>query len=80
MEKAVLWFTETVPVFEPAPGEIDRLVVMAPGYRNGPAVEQVAIVTAGTAVAIHTASRDLVVSADSPIVITLTRPLTVPTA
>lgn len=34
---AVLWFTETVPEFEPAPGETDRLVVMAPGYRQGPA-------------------------------------------
>lgn len=79
VEKAV-WFTETVPVFEPAPGEIDRLVVMAPGYRNGPAVEQIAIVTTGTAVAIHTASRDPVVSANSHIVIKVTRPLTVPTA
>jgi hypothetical protein len=37
VEKAVLWFTETVPVFEPAPGESERLVVMAPGYRHGPA-------------------------------------------
>jgi hypothetical protein len=37
VEKAVLWFTETVPVFEPVPGEADRLVVMAPGYRQGPA-------------------------------------------
>lgn len=37
VEKAVLWFTETVPVFEPAPGELDRLVVRAPGYRLGPA-------------------------------------------
>lgn len=34
---AVLWFTETVPEFEPAPGETDRLVVVAPGYRQGPA-------------------------------------------
>jgi hypothetical protein len=37
VEKAVLWFTETVPAFEPAPGETGLLVVMAPGYRDGPA-------------------------------------------
>ena len=37
VEKAVLWFTDTVPVFVAAPGETDRLVVMAPGYRLGPA-------------------------------------------
>jgi hypothetical protein len=37
VEKAVLWFTDTVPAFEPAPGEADRLVVMAQGYRHGPA-------------------------------------------
>jgi hypothetical protein len=36
VEQAVLWFTDTVPVFAPAPGETDRLVVMAPGYRLGP--------------------------------------------
>jgi hypothetical protein len=39
VEKAVLWFTETEPVFEPAPGGTDRLMVMAPGYRHGPAGE-----------------------------------------
>ena len=37
VEQAVLWFTETVPVFEPAPGEAERLMVTAPGYRLGPA-------------------------------------------
>jgi len=37
VEEAVLWFTDTVPVFAAAPGETDRLVVMAPGYRLGPA-------------------------------------------
>ena len=37
VEKAVLWFTDTVPRFEPAPGQTDRLVVTAPGYRFGPA-------------------------------------------
>ena len=37
VEKAVLWFTDTVPVFAAASGETDRLVVMAPGYRLGPA-------------------------------------------
>jgi len=35
VEKAVLWFTDTVPAFEPAPGESNRLVVTAPGYRHG---------------------------------------------
>jgi len=35
VEKAVRWFTETVPVFEAAPGTSDRLVVMSPGYRLG---------------------------------------------
>jgi hypothetical protein len=34
---AGLWFTETVPEFEPVSGETDRLVVVAPGYRQGPA-------------------------------------------
>jgi hypothetical protein len=37
VEKAVLWFTSSVPAFEPAPGETDRLVVTAPGYRGGTA-------------------------------------------
>ena len=37
VEKAVLWFTDTVPAFEPAPGQTDLLVVMAPGYREGQA-------------------------------------------
>jgi hypothetical protein len=37
VEKAVLWFTDTVPEFVAAPGETDRLVVSAPGYRHGPA-------------------------------------------
>ena len=37
VEKAVLWFTETEPRFEQVPGETDWLIVMAPGYRLGPA-------------------------------------------
>jgi hypothetical protein len=37
VEKAVLWFTDTVPEFVPAPGATDRLLVRAPGYRLGPA-------------------------------------------
>jgi hypothetical protein len=37
VEKAVLWFSVTAPDFEAAPGETDRLVVMARGYRHGPA-------------------------------------------
>lgn len=37
VEKAVLWFTDTVPVFAEASGEADRLVVRAQGYRLGPA-------------------------------------------
>jgi hypothetical protein len=36
VEEAVRWFTETVPVFEAAPGGADRLVVTSPGYRLGP--------------------------------------------
>ena len=39
VEQAVLWFTSTVPVFETAPGDETRLVVMAPGYRRGLADE-----------------------------------------
>jgi hypothetical protein len=35
VEKAVLWFTDTVPAFEAIPGETPRLVVTAPGYRHG---------------------------------------------
>jgi|ERR1041384_62816 hypothetical protein len=41
VEKAVLWFTDTVPAFEPAPGHADLLVVKAPGYREGAAGERV---------------------------------------
>ena len=37
VEKAVRWFTGTTPAFEAAPGETDRLVVTAPGWREGPA-------------------------------------------
>jgi len=37
VEKAVLWFTETKACFLEAPGETDRLIVVAPGYRMGPA-------------------------------------------
>ncbi len=35
VERAVLWFTDSVPAFEAAPGETDRLVITAPGYRIG---------------------------------------------
>jgi hypothetical protein len=37
VEKAVVWFTNTVPEFMPAPEAPDRLLVRAPGYRLGPA-------------------------------------------
>ena len=37
VEKAVRWFTGTTPAFEAAPGETDRLVVTAPGWREGAA-------------------------------------------
>jgi hypothetical protein len=37
VEKAVRWFTETEPRFEEIPGQADRLIVVAPGYRQGPA-------------------------------------------
>lgn len=37
VEQAVRWFTDTVPVFLPAPGREDRLLVRAPGYRLGSA-------------------------------------------
>lgn len=40
VEKAVLWFTDTVPVFVQASGEADRLLVRAEGYRLGPAGER----------------------------------------
>jgi len=35
VERAVLWFTDTVPAFEAAPGAADQLVITAPGYRLG---------------------------------------------
>jgi len=35
IEKAVLWFTESEPVFERVPGSEELLVVKAPGYRQG---------------------------------------------
>ncbi len=35
VETAVIWFTETLPSFEAAPGEVHRLVVTAQGYRHG---------------------------------------------
>lgn len=35
VEKAVLWFTDTVPVFSALAGAPDRLVVRAKGYRLG---------------------------------------------
>jgi hypothetical protein len=37
VEKAVLWFTESEPVFERVPGSEELLVVKAPGYRQAPA-------------------------------------------
>lgn len=36
VEQAVLMFTNTVPTFAEAEGTRERLVVRAPGYRNGP--------------------------------------------
>ena len=35
VEKAVVWFTRTIPAFEPIPGAWDRLVVVAGGARAG---------------------------------------------
>jgi hypothetical protein len=35
VEEAVRWFTFTVPVFAPVPGEALRLEVSASGYRRG---------------------------------------------
>lgn len=35
VEKAVYWFTETVPAFEAADVASNRLLVTAPGYRLG---------------------------------------------
>lgn len=35
--EAVRWFTDTDPVFIPAPDASGRLLVSAPGYRQGPA-------------------------------------------
>lgn len=35
VEKAVLWFTDTVPTFTPMAGVPDRLIVTALGYRLG---------------------------------------------
>lgn len=35
VERAVLWFTDTVPEFVAAPGEMDQLLVRAQGYRLG---------------------------------------------
>ncbi len=35
VEKAVLWFTDTIPVFSPIAGSPDRLAVSALGYRLG---------------------------------------------
>jgi len=37
VEKAVRWFTETEPRFEEVPGETGRVLVVAAGYRLGPA-------------------------------------------
>lgn len=35
VEQAVLWFTGSAPVFEPADGGTDRLLVKASGYGAG---------------------------------------------
>ncbi len=35
VEQAILWFTDTVPVFAPIAGSPDRLAVSALGYRLG---------------------------------------------
>ena len=35
VEKAVLWFTNTIPMFEAAPGAADQVVVTSVGYRLG---------------------------------------------
>lgn len=35
VEHAIRWFTNTMPMFEPAAGQDDRLVVTAPGYELG---------------------------------------------
>ena len=36
VEQAVRRFTATLPVFDPVPGNPERLTVSAAGYRNGP--------------------------------------------
>jgi hypothetical protein len=36
VEQAVIWFTATVPTFDPVPGAVGRLSVTAAGYRRGP--------------------------------------------
>ena len=40
VQKAVIWFTATVPKFSSVPGKADWLAVTAPGYRLGPAGDQ----------------------------------------
>ena len=42
VEEAVLWFTNTNPMFEAAPGATDHLVVTSLGYRLGTAGDPVA--------------------------------------
>jgi hypothetical protein len=42
VEKAVLWFTNTIPMFEAAPGATDQVVVTSLGYRLGRAGDPVA--------------------------------------
>jgi len=37
VQKAVYWFTATIPVFATVPRDAQRLVVTATGYRLGPA-------------------------------------------
>ena len=36
VERAIIWFTATVPAFDPVPGHPDRLTVRAAGYWGGP--------------------------------------------
>jgi hypothetical protein len=47
VEKAVLWFTNTVPTFAAAEATPDRLVVRAPGYRGGPVGDAAGVIRIG---------------------------------
>ena len=63
VEKAVLWFTDTVPEFLAHPEASDRLVVRAPGYRLGGAEAR------------NGHLRGPADQAGTPVTIALTRPL-----